>query len=434
MTSFLRHYGEERPGFELPSRVYARVDQVEEVGPTEEGSRVALFDSVNAIWFDEVGRSRRALADPKFADETDEQVSVVEVSLNPGEVALDGARLDEEQWLQLELGRPGTGRTVSHYANLFLAPIERSLLSVSPVDAARAQELDEAAGIDEIADASASEIYETLIALPEAGAAAVYDVGQGGCNAVLDGDSFPALYFDFGGGVLGSRDSFPSALSQFCFSRQPPIVLSHWDWDHWSSASRDPRAYEWTWIVPRQGKIGFVHAAFLAQVRRQGSVLVWPTGLGAITVGDVTLIKCSGAPSQRNNSGLALVLEGESGRRRGRALFPGDARYDNVPGSGQEFTHVVVPHHGGRTRSTFVPLSDRQTCGRLVYSHGMPNTYGHPFEEVVSAHAAIWKADLRTANRDASGLGHVHLYWRDKDRNADPPCGGGSCHLTCSQR
>ena len=43
MTSFLRLYREERPGFELPSRVYARVDQVEEVGPTAEGSRVVLL-------------------------------------------------------------------------------------------------------------------------------------------------------------------------------------------------------------------------------------------------------------------------------------------------------------------------------------------------------------------------------------------------------
>lgn len=63
---------------------------------------------MNAFWFDEVGRSRRALADPEFADETDEQVSVVEVFLNRGEVELDGARLDEEQWLELELGAAGS--------------------------------------------------------------------------------------------------------------------------------------------------------------------------------------------------------------------------------------------------------------------------------------------------------------------------------------
>jgi hypothetical protein len=53
------------------------------------------------------------------------------------------------------------------------------------------------------------EVYTARVPAPSA--AAVYDVGHGNCNALLDSAGFPGLYFDFGGGVLANRKSFPSA-------------------------------------------------------------------------------------------------------------------------------------------------------------------------------------------------------------------------------
>jgi hypothetical protein len=226
--------------------------------------------------------------------------------------------------------------------------------------------------------------------------------------------------------------AFPEAPKTFCFRLEPPIVLSHWDWGHWSSAGRDSREYERTWIVPRQARaLGIVHAAFHAQVRIAAKVLVWPGQLNALGVGEATIVKCTGPAKDRDAGRLALIAETARDAERVRILSAGDAGYDHVPAAGLPFTDVVVPHHGGRTRSTFVPTSDGRSCGRLVYSCGAGNSYDHPFATVVQQHTANWPNELRTTSRDGSGLGHVHLYWRDADPNADPDCRARNCQLTC---
>jgi hypothetical protein len=57
------------------------------------------------------------------------------------------------------------------------------------------------------------------------------------------------MYADLGGGVIGHATSFPADFKRLCLTRSPTIVLSHWDWDHWSSAGRFPAAQTMTWIV-----------------------------------------------------------------------------------------------------------------------------------------------------------------------------------------
>jgi hypothetical protein len=70
---------------------------------------------------------------------------------------------------------------------------------------------------------------------------------RGSANAVLDLNGVPCMYADLGGGVIGHATSFPADFKRLCLT--PTIVLSHWDWDHWSSAGRFPAAQTMTWIV-----------------------------------------------------------------------------------------------------------------------------------------------------------------------------------------
>lgn len=423
--SFLTYYGEEVPTLEPPRRVYARVDRREPPDGEFERDRVLLLDSLDADWFDEMRQRISWLGDPNIVDEADRRISVVEVPTGGGPPDI---RSPEGAWMVLTFLEQGAIE-VLHYLNLFAAPLTRTVTGWFPAPQEVQDELDQVTGLGDLPDASEAEIRQ-LLRGSAADAAAVYDVGHGNCAALLDGD-IPSLYFDFGGGVLGNRKTFPPQLGHFCFSGDPLIVLSHWDYDHWSSAKRDIRALRCTWLVPRQnGVLGPTHATFLGDVHRHGRVVVWSGHPSSIAEGGLVMERCTGPRSSRNDSGIALVVEARSGRM----LFPGDCGYDHVPSARQTFTSVVVPHHGGRAKSSFVVPSDGRPSGRLVYSYGRGNSYGHPFPQIEQLHSAAWRDDRRTEHRDSSGLGHVQLYWDPSDRDATPRCGGRQCDLTCHQR
>ena len=417
--SFLRYYGEDAPDRDLPGRVYARVDTREPPDGESDDERILLLDSVDANWFDTVRGEITWLGDYPDADW---HVSVVEMHLEPSHQIRD-ERTPEGEWLVLELGDEGF--EVVHYMNLFAAGVPRYARGfVHPDDSLRA-DLDRATGFGSLPDAAPHEI-DAVLPQYRAEAAAVYDVGQGNANALLEPSGMPVLYYDLGGGVLGNRKTFPAGLTRFCQTLDPLIVLSHWDWDHWSSAQRDVRALQRTWVVPRQ-KLGPTHTAFLGQLPH---VLVWPAGVPAIGGGDIRVELCTGPPSSRNDTGLALVWDpGE----RGRMLFPGDGAYTHVPSGGLDWTSVVVPHHGGRTSLAVVAAPDGKPAGRLVWSYGAGNQYNHPLPATVTAHGG-WPQQLETPTRGAAGLGHVHLYWDPTQPDAPPPCGGANCELTLEQR
>lgn len=419
--SFLRYYGADAPDRELPARVYARVDTREPPDGERDEERLLLFDSIDADWFDNVRGEVTWLG--SFPD-TDWRVSVVEMHLERNHQIRE-ERTPEGAWLVLEFDRAGF--EVIHYMNLFAAGVTRSASGFYRPDEGVEADLERVTGFGDLPDATPAEIAG-LLPQGRTEAAAVYDVGQGNANALLEHGQ-PVLYYDLGGGVLGNRHTFPAGLTHFCQSFDPLIVLSHWDWDHWSSAQRDVRALKRSWVVPRQ-RIGPTHTAFLGRLHASGRVIVWPAGLPAAGGGDVRIERCTGPPSSRNDTGLALVWEPD----RGRMLFPGDSAYTHVPSAGLDWTSVVVPHHGGRTSLKLVAASDGRAAGRLAWSYGTGNRYQHPLPQVVQAHAGGWAQQLQTPTRGPAGLGHVHLYWDPADPDAPPPCAGANCELTLQQR
>jgi len=251
-------------------------------------------------------------------------------------------------------------------------------------------------------------------------------------------------YFDLGGGVLANAGTFPSSLQQFCFTKQPPVILSHWDFDHWSSANRDTSSLNSTWIAPRQS-VGPSHAALMASIMKTGRLLLLPAGFPAAWRGQLFLERCTG--SGRNHSGIALTLSEMPAGGGEKMLFPGDARYSCLPSysSQQSYLSAVVPHHGADMRNRTVPYCPKQSQSRLVYSFGAGNTFSHPRMITRQDHdAAGWRDPLvtpgapsyevrETAYRIPSPRGHVLLGWNTHLTPPPLPCGAAFCQLQARQ-
>lgn len=238
---------------------------------------------------------------------------------------------------------------------------------------------------------------------------AVYDVGQGACQAVLRDSrcAHPGLYVDLGGGVLGNAKTFPPMFASACFSAQPLIVLSHWDWDHWSSAHRFPLSKDCEWLAPPvQDKP--VQKTFAAELRMRGKLSLWGDPPGStIRLGDVELGRCHGQTS--NDSGIAAVVSMSEGLDIMHCLLPGDADYRYLPNNYavRPTWGLVISHHGGRLKSSVLPSADNGAVS--VCSVGYGNTYRHPFIATLAAHEEVgWSPAKLTGDSTARPL-HVLL-------------------------
>jgi len=234
---------------------------------------------------------------------------------------------------------------------------------------------------------------------------AVFNVGQGGANGLLNARHEVSLYYDLGCGVYRNAWSAPTGLS-FCWSINSTIVLSHWDADHWAGA-QVPRpgypphapvlpALARDWIVPVQ-KIGPVHLAFANSIAAGHLWSLGATAACSIAGGrQVTLTLGSG--SSRNHSGIVLLAEDGIG---GPAwLLSGDCDYKYFSGT-LALSNVIAltaPHHGASLGGgSAPPIAPAAAYQRIVYSFGINNSHGkssvsHPTTKGVAAHdAAGWQ-------------------------------------------
>ena len=262
------------------------------------------------------------------------------------------------------------------------------------------------------------------------------DVGQGAATALLS-DGVPTLYFDLGGSAIGNWRSFPESLRQFCMTVNPPVVLSHWDWDHWSSALRDLRALELPWILPIQdgaGDLGAVHARFLAMLKASGAdIYWWHYGTPGIVLPQtgVTLLPGPWAAEESERKRTRPVDSAE--RPRGTCL-PGDASLEYVCPRASSLDYLMVPHHGGRSSLETIPAPNDRRQSHLVYSYGIGNSYLHPLPRTIRTLRLSWKKNAHTALRDGSGLGHVGIDLVARHQLSKlPPCGNCMCQLGIRQ-
>src|SRR5262249_13535328 len=161
--------------------------------------------------------------------------------------------------------------------------------------------------------------------------------------------------------------------TNFCFTNQPPIILTHWDFDHWSSAHRDANSLTSTWIAPRQS-VGPTHVALMASIMKTGRLLLLSPTFPSGWRKQMYLEYCTG--KGRNHSGIALTLSQKLKGGGQLMLFPGDARYDYIPSfAATNYLSVVVPHHGGDMKKRLAPTCPGVAASRLVYSFGAGNSF-----------------------------------------------------------
>ncbi len=260
----------------------------------------------------------------------------------------------------------------------------------------------------DIEDASEGDLFD---ALERSGHAdnpilAVYDVGQANLNAICDGGGVPVLYYDFGRPIGFNHHTSPKKWHEFCFTYEPPIVLSHWDKDHWLAA-RIPhkgwlaRSLERNWIAPRQhippSHLALINAIYL----HKGRVLFFTQP--SIRVGNVELSICNGPntmtdPRERNHCGIALHIFSQTNVVNA-ALAVGDADFQYVNMKNDvNYVGLVATHHGGKCSASTIPLS--AVGGKLAFSFGAQNYYGHPSSRTSESYASRgWVNQLFTMNR-----------------------------------
>jgi hypothetical protein len=357
---------------------------------------------------------------------------------------------EPKEWFLVRSGGPRGDLSIERivpmtvHANLFSPGTPVTLDSIEVVDEETRILLDKAVSTDHLVDATLTDVRRLLNRSIDW--AVVYDVGQGNCIGLCDSSGSVSTYFDFGGGVTQNRKTFPSALQSFCFTNNPPIILSHWDHDHWSSAYLDHRSFSMVWILPRQ-PLTPQHVKLLSDIAAAGGT-AWflPSGFNGRWFGHFYLEICTG--SNRNNSGIALTLSEHRSGVGEKILMPGDAdyRYIGSVSIGSPYLSVVAAHHGGAlSGATTIPGNPGRGISRLVYSTGANNSYRHPLPATRRAHDSVgWKDpkalqgsianDVReTSNRSLqSGLGHVYLGWRVPYPLPPTPC-GSACNLESQQ-
>jgi len=447
----------------LPKFLYGVLDQAE---VSDDGNTWLMFGTVAGEWLQrQLAQSTVIPAD--LAARTQFFASMplylLEIRLSPVEVLAvggpDGSSFSslgpasrhpfgqtlidlERRWIRIDLA--GAGRDADLFDNLFGPAIQVAVGSIRPALPDEGQFLDSLDPLQNEPDATEQEIEDALSAVSHVDEVAVYDVGQGGANGLVSAKEV-VCYFDFGGGVAGNTPTFPTALSTFCQCLKPPIILSHWDHDHWSSEGRDKRVHAHTWIVPRQTshntKKAPHHSALITAIQSaHGTIVVWPSTLSTKRIGQLEIGQCTG--SSKNDSGLCLEIHPPSGVFAKPVLMPADAGYDDLAvyrGSGS-YDAIVCPHHGGRSNSPRIPSPPSSgTYQRLIYTYGINNTYKHPLLNTYTNHNNAFWLDRRvtvppanyiarnTADRNArSGLGHVGFDWTTSTSLTALTCAAGS--------
>lgn len=238
-----------------------------------------------------------------------------------------------------------------------------------------------------------------------------------------------------------------------------PVVLSHWDMDHWCYAIKSstfnpgslmtrhewkPEALRRFWITraPRteEHKLGPLTMAFYDALRAthllpgMSSVLLWPESSRRIAFSAGWLEACrhdgtKDVPNDRNNNGLAMFVRPDP---KGPAiLLTGDADFPCIPSLSRlrktPLAGDVAPHHGSRISGRHVPRPKKGSPARLVMSVGNLNTYGHPKLEAIQTYHDHGWVSSGTNDRhdcDCDTVAHQHGNTILKfGKGPDPACG-----------
>lgn len=254
---------------------------------------------------------------------------------------------------------------------------------------------------------------------------AVYNVGHGAWPAVLANSLQPAIYFDLGGGCGINARTYPVNI-QPCFTLNPPVMISHWDMDHWISGDRHQSAQQLPRIVPRQA-FGPSHMRFAQRLQSHCSLNIWPNNLTSLITPFCEIHKIPNA-SNRNNSGLVFVAKVGPHNDKVNVLCSGDAKYVKLLHliSSLRLGGLIATHHGGLYRGDIPPQASI-TSNYIAYSYGQRNSYGYPNRQTVNKHQ---NAGLTTRRDSINGNQTIPILGTLPGM---PLCSGDRCSLTIVQ-
>nr|CBA29347.1 hypothetical protein Csp_A11690 [Curvibacter putative symbiont of Hydra magnipapillata] len=233
------------------------------------------------------------------------------------------------------------------------------------------------------------------------------DVGQGSLAALHKVGGAPRLFFDLGWPTIFNSWTAPLA-KPLLQHNEAPVVLSHWDWDHWGLAidkagwSKKDECWKinWNtaalnrpWIVPGVGpnwgnvSICPIHWRLALALTRKRNFYRWPHSLLELRWATMTICRTTGGkPKDRNQHGLVMVVHQNRGVVNPKPvrgiLLPGDADYKNIPFLTPSlkptflFSGLAATHHGGRFTRSVTPIPTAHAW--LAFSVGHKNKYQHP--------------------------------------------------------
>lgn len=330
--------------------------------------------------------------------------------------------LDDQssEWRLFHLSEAHSNNTVNAvnvYNGLFAEPVPAMLWNVTRVNRDTAYALNAAFSMKYWPCKPSSKI-KNVLGNVDASFLAAYDVGQGLATGLLSESCLPTMFYDIGCGVYRNARTRPAGFS-LCHCTSAPIVLSHWDADHWAGAVYSSHKgmsnpyLKRTWIAPYDSRLGVKNSAFAFDILKSGGkLLIWKhrtsLPLGPIRLkngSELTLLRGTG--TDRNSSGIAAVVR-HSSERDLKWLLTGDIDYQYLGTySAQSFIAMTVPHHGSKI-STSIPMPhhslSQNPYRRLIYSFGPGNGFGHPTNDCIKKHHASgwnhghWSPSLTATN------------------------------------
>lgn len=216
----------------------------------------------------------------------------------------------------------------------------------------------------------------------------IYNVGQGLCSAICDENNHPFIYFDFGRGYGRDRCTYPGGMN-YDSTHNPPIILSHWDTDHYILINECQEALNCKWITCSNVKGPYALKLF-TELSARGKLVVISSKI-SLTWGDI--IVGNGTRNHKHNDGLSLLLKLKSkeiynNKKYKKCLLTGDNKYSVLPTDALNNLDVLLASHHGGTYDNVCDASHipkGTSNGIIIYSYGkhekfLPynNSHKHP--------------------------------------------------------
>jgi hypothetical protein len=398
--------------------LYARVSRVDALSTSPRRRASFEFDCIDADYVDGVGDQ---LLEGFRGDET-KPFALLRVVTTPARFrAFAGALPEPGNWFYLQIEPKGIGsptwhaqltadgystlaRGITKYARRLDAPDDTPRYPRRQPHSLGADVASRVALPSSLVAACAAfpkralrkAIFQILKTMPPATSVMVRDVGQANFISFCDRHGRSLLHYDVGFPIAFNGHTAPPSFD-IDISERPPIILSHWDWDHLHAAFRLPHLLDCQWIVPNQ-RLGPGAARLARKLAAKGNLLVWPANTRRqFRFGEVS--QSQGPPGDLNDTGLTALVALVSGRR---SLLTGDADYTYLRHAhARHVHHLVATHHGARFQTSVALIpAPRNANSKLLISYGTRNVYRHPHPEALRKYLrAGWTSRITTAGR-----------------------------------